>query len=40
MLTKVKNMDMEWAISVGMGRIKLKFDGEEELWHFKQKCVK
>ena len=25
MLAEVKNMDMEWAISVGMGRIEPKF---------------
>ena len=40
MLTKVKNMDMEWAISVGMGRIKPKFDVEIELQNFKQKSAK
>ena len=34
MLVEFKNMDMEWAISVGMGRIKPKFDVEKELWNF------
>ena len=30
-----EKMDMEWAISVGMGRIKPKFDEELELSYLK-----
>ena len=40
MLAEVKNMDMEWAISVSMERIKPKFDVKIELPNFKQKIVK